>query len=97
MFRLFQPAFFDWDEPKAASNEVKHGVSFERAIWVFQDRLRLEERDVRRDYGETRSNVIGRVEGLTLHVTYTRRGECARVISARRAHREERKRYDDRA
>lgn len=32
---------FDWDEAKAASNLVKHGVSFEEAATVFGDPLAL--------------------------------------------------------
>lgn len=97
MFELFQPNEFEWDDQKAASNEAKHGVSFEAAVWVFRDARRLEDGDWRRDYGEARVNVIGLVEGYVLHVTYTRRGDRARLISARRADREERKRYGDRA
>jgi uncharacterized DUF497 family protein len=96
MFRLFQPEDFEWDDLKAASNEVKHGVSFEAAVWVFKDLQRLEDTDMRRDYGEERVNIIGHVEGFLLHVTYTRRGDRARLISARMADREERKRYGDR-
>jgi hypothetical protein len=97
MFRLFQPIDFEWDDQKAASNEAKHGVSFGAAASVFLDDQRLEDTDLRRDYGEERINVIGFVDGLVLHVTYTQRGDVARLISARLADREERRRYGDRA
>lgn len=30
---------FEWDEDKAAANRSKHGVSFEEAKTVFDDRL----------------------------------------------------------
>ena len=30
---------FDWDPAKAASNAVKHGVTFEEAMGVFRDPL----------------------------------------------------------
>ena len=32
---------FEWDDPKAASNLKKHGVSFEEAVSVFGDALAL--------------------------------------------------------
>ena len=95
MFRLFQPVNFEWDDQKAASNEAKHGVSFDAAAWIFQDARRLEDADGRWGYGEERFNIVGKVEGIVLHVTCTRRGEWARLISARLADREERKRYGD--
>ena len=72
-------------------------MSFGAAASVFLDDQRLEDTDLRRDYGEERINVIGFVDGLVLHVTYMRRGDMARLISARLADREERRRYGDRA
>ncbi|MDB5557253.1 MAG: hypothetical protein JWQ36_187 [Enterovirga sp.] len=87
-----QPTF-EWDEDKAALNIAKHGVSFEAAIQVFADPERLEEVDRRRDYGEARFNTIGVVDGFHLTVTWTPRRGVARIISARRASREERERY----
>lgn len=96
MFKLFQPNEFEWDDQKAASNEAKHGVSFDEAASVFADPYRAEDIDMRFDYREARFNVVGQIEGLVVHVTYTRRGHTARLISARPASREERKRYGDR-
>jgi Ribonuclease toxin, BrnT, of type II toxin-antitoxin system len=32
---------FEWDEDKAASNELKHGVSFTEAQTIFGDPLSL--------------------------------------------------------
>jgi uncharacterized DUF497 family protein len=92
-----QPTEFEWDEDKAARNHTKHGVSFEMAIGVFADPDRLEEQDRRRDYGEARFNIVGIVDGYHLTVTWTRRGRIARIISARRASREERERYGNRS
>jgi uncharacterized protein len=91
------PAAFEWDDAKAAKNDSKHGVSFEAAMRVFDDPNRLEEMDRRRDYGELRFNVVGVVDGYHLTVTWTPRGDAARIISARRASREERDRYGDRS
>jgi len=46
-----------------------------------------------REYGEERIGALGRLEEEILFVVYTWRGERRRIISARRARRDERKRY----
>jgi hypothetical protein len=61
---------------------------------VFEDPRRIERVDDRRDYGEDRIQVIGLSAGRVLFVVYTRRGDVIRVISARRANRDERKAYE---
>lgn len=88
------PVAFQWDETKAAANEAKHGVPFDIAVAVFLDPRRLDDVDDRNDYGEERRNVIGVVDGVCLALTYTMRGRVCRIISARRAHRKERTRYE---
>ena len=45
--------------------------------------------DNREDYGEERFNLLGIVEGQLLNVTYTERSGRYRLISARRATKEE--------
>ncbi len=91
------PTEFEWDEDKALLNLTKHGIRFEAAAGVFDDPQRLVEADTRRDYGEPRFNVVGVVDGYCLTVTWTRRALTVRIISARRASREERERYGHRA
>lgn len=91
------PTGFEWDESKHDSNYAKHGIPFDAAPSVFLDPDRLEETDRRREYGEARANVVGQVDGVCLTVTFTMRGTVARIISARRSSREERKRYGDRS
>ena len=85
---------FEWDEDKAARNLEKHGVSFVAAVAVFEDPRRIERLDLRQDYGEDRVQAIGRSKGRVLFVVYTRRGELIRLISARRANRNERQAYE---
>ncbi len=83
---------FEWDETKNATNVAKHGISFQAASRVFgRPRLRFE--DNRRDYGERRFRVIAVLEGEEIAVIYTERGETLRIISARRARRDERREY----
>lgn len=88
-----QDMMFELDDEKAALNWHKHGVAFTRAVFAFRDPFALEWIDDRDDYGEERINLLGRCEGVLLHVTYTERGERIRLISARRAERHEQDHY----
>ena len=57
------------------------------------DPFAVEAIDEREDYGEERVNLLGRCDGVILHVTYTERKERIRIISARRAERHEQDDY----
>lgn len=84
-----------WDPFKAAANERKHGVRFADAASVLFDPLavKLEEFDYG---GEERLAVAGTDNtGRVLVVVYAHRGETRRIISARRATRQERKQYEE--
>jgi uncharacterized DUF497 family protein len=83
---------FEWDPVKAASNLAKHGVDFPTATKVFDDPFIRLRADPRR-WSEVRFQVIGRVNGIVLFVSYTMRDEICRIISARRASRRERQSY----
>ena len=63
------------------------------ACEVFKDRARLERPKASHDYGEERWIAIGRVERAILFVVFTQRGERIRLISARRATRNEQQSY----
>jgi uncharacterized DUF497 family protein len=86
---------FEWDGSKAALNFAKHGVSFPYAVRVFLDPYRIEEEDPLDHWGETRHRVIGIAEGRLLFVAYTYRNDRIRVISARKATRNERRKYQE--
>lgn len=86
---------FEWDENKNKRNRQKHGVSFEEAKEVFKDEKRVEYQDLRFDYGEDRWKTIGQVVGIILSVMYTMRQTTIRLISARRASRNEREEYEN--
>jgi uncharacterized DUF497 family protein len=83
----------EWDDFKAAANEVKHGVSFLLAARVFQDKKYVEKPDPKHSLVEARFFAIGEVEDVVLTLVCTRRGNAIRIISARRASREERREY----
>lgn len=81
---------FEWDDRKNQTNLLKHGVSFEFAIQIFDDAT-LQVPSPRR--GEPRMKALGQVEGIVLCVVFLPRGDSHRIISARRASRRERHLY----
>jgi uncharacterized DUF497 family protein len=84
---------FEWDPAKAIANLRKHKVPFPKACEVFKDDRRLERQDDLNESDEERWIVLGRVELTILSVVYTQRGERIRLISARRATRNEKRSY----
>lgn len=86
---------FEWVENKNQSNQLKHGISFEEAVSIFDDEKRVEYLDFRQDYGEDRLKTIGQILGITFSVTYTLRATTIRLISARRASQKERNLYEN--
>lgn len=83
---------FEWSGSKAASNGLKHGISFENATKVFRDEHRLESVD-QSDEHEDRFTTLGIVAGIELVVVYTMRAGAIRIITAREAARHEIFRY----
>ena len=81
-----------WDAKKHASNLVKNGVDF-ASVERFQWKTALSAEDIRRDYGETRYQVIGYAGGVLHVLIYTPRGNSIRAISLRKATPKERIRY----
>ena len=84
-------ARFEWDDAKAAANIKKHGVSFEAAQLVFGDPNPAEKDDP--DLDEERSLITGMANSVLLTVCYTERQSRIRIISARRANRNEQDSY----
>ena len=89
----------EWDEEKNRSNKRKHGVSFEEAETVFYDDLAILVEDEDPDEPEERFALLGMSAGLrTLVVCHCYREDdtLIRIISARKAERQERRDYDTR-
>lgn len=90
---------FSWDPRKALSNLKKHGVSFEEAESVFDDPWVLDWHDHEHSEDEQRRKCIGlSIAGKILVIAYAPRrskdgSEIIRIISARRASRQEREAY----
>ena len=88
---------FDWDPAKNRANQRKHGVSFEEAISVFYDTYAIQFFDEESSSGEDRFLLLGlSSESRILMVCHCERGEgnIIRIISARKATKNERRHYE---
>ncbi len=87
---------FEWDKNKSASNEKKHSIGFSEAVTVFGDPFELTIEDPEHSSGEYRFLSIGKsVAGNLLVVSYTERElDLVRIISARKATKQELKYYE---
>lgn len=90
---------FEWDETKARANEQKHGVRLDDAMLVFADPFALTAQD-RIEGGESRWQTLGAAAGVVLllvaHTVHDElEDEIIRIISARKADRRERRRYEE--
>lgn len=85
---------FEWNPDKAEKNEVKHDMEFEEASTVFGDALSTTFPDPNHSIRESRYVTIGlsRYDRL-LVVSHTDRGTRIRIISARKATKQERRFY----
>jgi hypothetical protein len=81
---------YEWNEAKRIATLEKHGIDFRDAIEVFETvHLELEARsDV-----ELRRIAVGDLDGVTIAVVFTRRQDAIRIITARKARRDEREHY----
>lgn len=87
---------FDWDPGKDRSNSRKHGVTFDEARSVFRDPLCVLLLDPAHSVAEKRYLVLGLfARHRLLVVAFAERPTHTRLISARRANRRERRRYEE--
>ena len=93
---------FEWDPLKARQNVGKHGINFERAATIFLDPQALSEFDEEHSQEEDRWITLGADRtGILQVVCHTYREETEssariRLISARRATKNEAKQYERR-
>ncbi len=86
--------FIEWDDQKNARNIAKHGIDFIDVADMFNHPM-LVLRDERVDYGEERWIGIGWMQRLIGVVVYTERnGDVIRIISARKATKNEVRLYE---
>lgn len=89
---------FIWDSDKNNKNISKHKISFETAQLVFDD-PNAKSNQYRHVDGEERWQTIGLIGGVTIILvahTYLDQNsvETVRIISARKATRHEREKYE---
>ena len=82
----------EFDPDKEALNRTRHKLGFARAGSIF-DGFHIDDEDDREDYGETRFVTLGRMGRQVVVCVWTPRGEKARIISLRKAEKDEREIY----
>jgi len=92
---------FEWDENKRQETLFERGIDFLDAALIWDDPLRQEREDRRKDYGERRYQTIGRSAVGILFVVYTVRvysqgKHVNRIISVRRAKKKDIYQYESR-
>ena len=88
---------FEWDPAKEDANRRKHGISFGEATKLFTGRTDyVEIYDEAHSDRENRFIAVGRIKRGVVVVVYVEREEdVLRILSARMATRQERKRFED--
>ncbi len=78
---------FEFDAKKSSSNKTKHGIDFSEAqkLWDDPDLIEIPVRTS----DEPRFLVVGRISGRCWSGIVTYRGDKIRIISVRRARKEE--------
>ena len=87
---------FDWDENKAKINEQKHGVTFLEAMTIFKDDNAVIMDDEEHSEDEERFILLGISKQSNLLMVchcYRENDDIIRLISARKANKQESKKY----
>ena len=88
-----------WDSDKAAANRIKHGLSFETAVLVFDDPLHASNPDPHPHADRWRTiGFVGPVLVLVIHTwpeAFEGGEPVGRIIRARKATARERKAYEE--
>ena len=83
---------FEWDERKNRKNKNKHGIDFETAMELWNDKNRIE---IQTPFPfENRSVLIGKIDKKLWSAIFTLRDNAIRIISVRRARTKEAKFYE---
>ena len=83
---------FEWDERKNRRNKNKHGIDFETAMKLWNDKNRIE---IQTPFPiENRRILIGKIDKKLWSAIFTLRSNAIRIISVRRARKREGKLYE---
>ena len=87
---------FEWDNEKNRINQKKHSISFEEAKSVFYDDKAIQFWDADHSEAENRFLLLGRSSKMRILLivhSYREQESVIRIISARKATKNERKHY----
>src|ERR1700677_1946952 len=87
---FLSPASFEWDHQKRELNLANHGIDFDGAMEVFYGPIILRRSDRN---NEERWTALGYLDDRLIVVVFTRRKDVIRIISARRARKNEEREY----
>ena len=85
---------FEWDQNKNKTNIKRHEIDFCDAHLIFEKPMLIRV-DYRKDYAEERFIGLGLLFDTVVVAVFTKRREAIRVISIRKANRDERKIYQE--
>jgi hypothetical protein len=83
---------FEFDPAKSDANKAKHGIDFVEAQALWLDELRIEQ--TARSETEERRLTVARLGEVLWCAVYTVRPKAIRIISVRRARKEEVEAYE---
>jgi uncharacterized DUF497 family protein len=81
-----------YDPDKRRRTLEERGLDFEDAPKVFSG-FHLTDPDLRQDYGENREITVGLLDSTLIVLVWTERDESRRIISMRKADKDERENY----
>ncbi|WP_271589212.1 BrnT family toxin [Bradyrhizobium sp. CCBAU 53415] len=87
---FLSPKAFEWDDRKCALNLAKHAIDFDDATDVFYGPIILRRSDRN---NEERWTALGYSEDRLVVVVFAMRANVIRIISARRARKNEEREY----
>ena len=88
---------FEWDSHNSELNQVKHGIAFLDAVELWQDPDLLRIPSKVADLDEDRCLYIGRIKMKIWVAITTERNDAIRIISVRRARKNEEKLYEEKS
>lgn len=88
LYKLYNPLMqFEYDPDKSATNRDKHGIDFDEALALWDDPYLIEA--PANVTNEPRFLAVGMIGARHWTAVYTYRGDRVRIISVRRARKQE--------
>lgn len=81
---------FEWNPRKSSANKKKHGVSFEEAMNIWKD-VHIDVKNIAKSESEFRSATLGIINGKIYVAIWTKRNSTLRLITVRKARKNEEK------